>query len=63
MIPELILLLVVLAPVALAVGIALATVGGRGPHWLLAVVQTSAIGVGALCLLLACLHRIAEALT
>lgn len=59
----LVLALVCFGTVGLAAGIALATLTGRDPHWLLPVVRAVALAVAAFCFLLACLHQIAEALT
>ncbi|MFB7711608.1 hypothetical protein [Streptomyces sp. NPDC056105] len=59
----LILALICIAVVGLAAGLAVATLTGREPHWLLPAVRVLTLGVAAGCFLLACLHQIAAALT
>lgn len=59
----LVLALICIAVVGLAAGLAVATLTGREPHWLLPAVRVIALGVASGCALLACLHQIAAALT
>lgn len=59
----LILALICLAVVALALGLAIATLCGAEPRWLTALVRTVALTVAGFCFLLAALHQLAEALT
>ncbi|MBW5420292.1 hypothetical protein GKQ77_01735 [Streptomyces sp. BG9H] len=58
----LILALVCFTPVGLAAGIAIATRGGREPHWLVPLVRVTAVTVAAFCFLLAAVHQLTEAL-
>ncbi|WP_309029102.1 hypothetical protein [Streptomyces alfalfae] len=59
----LILALVCLATVGLAAGIGIATLDGREPSWLVAIVRAAAVGIAAACFLLAALHQLTEALS
>lgn len=56
------LALICFGTVGLAAGIALATLNGREPHWLLPVARTVALLVAAACFLLACVHQLAHTL-
>ncbi len=59
----LILALVCLTTVGLAAGIGIATLDGREPSWLIAIVRAVSVGVAAFGFLLAALHQLAEALS
>ncbi|MEV5995808.1 hypothetical protein AB0L96_31180 [Streptomyces sp. NPDC052115] len=58
----LVLALVCVSTVALALGITVATWGGRDPHWLTTTVRVFAVTLAGFCLILAALGQLIEAL-